>query len=249
MTREQVVREPIWAVALIGAGFVLAGAVALAGTSWLLRLASTWLATVPGMPVPAPVRILAALPEPQLTIGALAVGALGGLVVTFVGLHESLTVTVSAEKVVLTHKGSSQTLEGAAVGGVFCEHKQLVVLGRHAEELAREPCDLREQRLAEAFGRHGYRWLDGDPHAGEFRRWVPGTTALPAEVNVLLQARREALGAKDAGDDVRDLRDELARLGVVVREEKTRQFWRLSGPQVRGSHGGVTQPCGEQNEP
>jgi hypothetical protein len=62
---------------------------------------------------------------------------------------------------------------------------------------------------------------------------VPGTTALPAEANVLLQARREALGDKDAADDVRELRDELARLGVVVREEKTRQFWRLSSLQGR----------------
>jgi hypothetical protein len=248
MTREQVVREPMWAAALMGAGFVLAGAGAVAGTSWLLRLVANWLVTVPGMPVPAPVRILAALPEPQVTIGALAVGALGGLVLTFVGLHESLTVTVSREKVVLTRIGSSQLLEGAAVQGAFCEGKQLVVLGRYAEELAREPCDLRERRLAEAFGRHGYHWLDGDPYAGEFRRWVPGTTALPREANVLLQARREALDDKDAADDVRELREELARLGVVVRDDKTRQFWRLSRlPGVR-SAGGATQPGRIQNE-
>ena len=243
MTREQVVREPMWAATLMGAGFVLAGAGAVAGTSWLLRLVANWLVTVPGMPVPAPVRILAALPEPQVTIGAL-----GGLVLTFVGLHESLTVTVSREKVVLTRIGSSQLLEGAAVQGAFCEGKQLVVLGRYAEELAREPCDLREQRLAEAFGRHGYHWLDGDPYAGEFRRWVPGTTALPREANVLLQARREALDDKDAADDVRELREELARLGVVVRDDKTRQSWRRSRlPGVR-SAGGATQPGRIQNE-
>jgi hypothetical protein len=101
MTREQVVREPMWAAALMGAGFVLAGAGAVAGTSWLLRLVANWLVTVPGMPVPVSVRILAALPEPQ---------------------------------------------------------------GRVT------PCDLREQRLADAFGRHGYRWLDGDPYAADFRR-------------------------------------------------------------------------------
>ena len=248
MTREEVVREPMWAAALVGAGFVLAGAGAVASTAWLLRLAANWLMTVPGMPVPAPVRIVAALPEPWVTIGALAVGALGGLVVTFVGLYESLTVIISRENVVLTRKGSSQTLEGATVRGVFCEGKQLVVLGRYAEELAREPCDLREQRVAEAFGRHGYRWLDGDPYAGEFRRWVPGTTALPPEASALLQARREALDDKDAADDVRELREELARLGVVVRDDKSRQFWRLSSLPGVHSAGRVVQPGRMPNE-
>jgi hypothetical protein len=34
---------------------------------------------------------------------------------------------------------------------------------------------------------------------------------------------------------VRELRDELARLGVVVREEKARQYWRLSSAR----HGGL----------
>jgi len=79
---------------------------------------------------------------------------------------------------------------------------------------------------AAAFRKHGYPWSDdGDPHRDQYRRWVPDMPDLPASANALLKARELALQKKDK-TDAEDLRKELARLGYVVREEGTRQYWR-----------------------
>lgn len=52
---------------------------------------------------------------------------------------------------------------------------------------------------------------------------MPG---LPDGADALLKARAAALTKGDK-DDATELRAELARLGVVVRDEKKRQFFRL----------------------
>ena len=48
---------------------------------------------------------------------------------------------------------------------------------------------------------------------------------LPVGADALLKARARALDKGDSGDAA-ELRSELARLGVVVRDEKKRQFVR-----------------------
>jgi hypothetical protein len=62
----------------------------------------------------------------------------------------------------------------------------------------------------------------------QYRRWVDDLPDLPASANVLLKARARALDKGD-GDEAAQLRADLARLGVVVRDENTRQSWRRSG--------------------
>ncbi len=92
--------------------------------------------------------------------------------------------------------------------------------------MAREPWDLRVEPMSEAFRRHGYTWLEADPHRADFREWTPGEPELSAPANAVLRARqivREKIGD---GDAVRELRDELAKLGVVVRDADKAQFWR-----------------------
>jgi hypothetical protein len=54
---------------------------------------------------------------------------------------------------------------------------------------------------------------------------VPDTPDLPGAVHALLKAREAAL-KKRAGRDVAELRDEVQKLGFVVRETATRQYWR-----------------------
>jgi hypothetical protein len=51
---------------------------------------------------------------------------------------------------------------------------------------------------------------------------MPG---LPEGANALLNARTRAL-AKKQKDDEAELRREVGTLGVVVRDEGTRQYWR-----------------------
>lgn len=217
--RLTVLGQSIVSTVCIYAVFVLVGA----GVGWLVDFLADWLVALPWAPLQGPAELVASLPALALT----AAGAVAGLVLGLVAQHEQLVVRLSDDRVVLTSKGREREFPRDAVATVFRDGKQLVLLGRDGGELARQECDLDTARVADAFTEHGYVWADADPHQDEFRRWVPDTPGLPEGANALLKARQESLEKKGpSDDDVRELRGELARLGVVVRDEKRRQYWR-----------------------
>ncbi|MFH8572904.1 hypothetical protein [Streptomyces sp. NPDC017993] len=214
-----VLGRSVWGTVGVYVAFVAAGA----GVGWLVGVLADWLVTLPWAPLQGPARLLASIPGPWLPV----VGSVAGLVLGLVAQHEELVIRLSAESVVLSRKGRDQELPHDAVATACRDGKHLVLLGHDGGELSREPCDLDAGRLADAFTEHGYPWADADPHEGEFRRWVPDAPELPKAANALLKARQGALEKKGpSDDDVRELREELARLGVVVRDEKRRQYWR-----------------------
>ncbi|GEM_PF-297840 len=96
-------------------------------------------------------------------------------------------------------------------------------------ELLHVRTELATHRLAAAFRSHGWPWHDGDPWAEEFRRWVPGDPSLPPSADAVLRARATMLQA-DKTSDAADLRRELARLDVVVRDVDKVQHWRPATP-------------------
>ncbi len=51
---------------------------------------------------------------------------------------------------------------------------------------------------------------------------------MTAAMNALFEAREKAL-REDDKDEADDLRRELSKLGVTVRDEGKRQYWRLHG--------------------
>ncbi|MGW0435986.1 YqeB family protein [Micromonospora sp. NPDC003197] len=210
---------------LIWGGFPILGA----ALGWLLKVGAGWVASLPWAPFQGPFELVASAPEPYATIGAPVLGGLAGLVLAFLGVQESLTITVANDRVTLKRgDGGVQAVDRSAVAGVFLDGKHLVLLGRSTDELAREKSDLDAARLTNAFRAHGYPWLaEGDPYRNDYRRWVPGLPELPAGADALLKARDRALRNGENRDAV-ELRTELAQLGVVVRDEEKRQYWRLS---------------------
>jgi hypothetical protein len=189
---------------------------------WLLTLLVDWLVSLPWVPLRGPLELVGSIPEPWATLGALALGLVGGLVFALMAHGERLAVTVSADRLRLDGDGYTATFDRDEVSAVFLDKGQVVVLGRDTGELARRPSELDHSRLAAACREHGFPWRDGDPHAEAYRRWVPDTPGLPAGANALLAARARS---KDA-DDAKELRAELAKLGVLVRGGKDRQYWR-----------------------
>ncbi|MDA2805236.1 YqeB family protein [Nocardiopsis suaedae] len=214
------------------------------GAGLLVKGAAQWVISLPWAPFQGPLELLESLPEPGATIGAGVLGAVGGLVLVFLIDHDALTVEVRTDRVGLarrgrTHGHARQDVEGVFMDGRGLTGKRLVLLGGDGGELERLPCDLKEARVAEAFRVNGWPWLEADPYAGEFRRWVDGLPELPPAANALLRARREALEKDAEGDDADELRRELAGLGVVVRDEKERQYFRLlPGTGGTGGTGG-----------
>lgn len=222
--RTTVVAEPHGQVALVSVGFPLVGA----GVVWGLKSIAGWVADLSWAPMQGPFQLVASIPEPWATIGSVALGAVLGLVVAGIAAHERLVVEVFNEGVELLRGGKHKSFDRTLVSGAFLDGKKLVLLGVDTGELARESHDLKPTDLADAFQSHGYQWLEGgDPYRDDYRRWVDGTPGLPPGANALLKVRAEALRKGDS-TDAADLRDELSRLGVVVREEKKRQYWRLA---------------------
>jgi hypothetical protein len=194
------------------AGLPMGGALA----AWLLKLLAGWLVTLPKVLFRHPLEFVDSIPVPWV----LLVGLVGGFVLSLMWHGERLAVVVSPERVRLKGDEYEATFERADVAAVFVDRQHLVLLGHDTGELAHRTSELDVAALKSAFTRHGYPWRDGDPHAGEYRRWVPDMEGLPPGANALLAARAKA-------KDDQELRTELLKLGVVVRDEKDKQYWRL----------------------
>ncbi|CAM5447727.1 hypothetical protein GCM10010329_34800 [Streptomyces spiroverticillatus] len=222
-----VIRQKISNRILVAAGFPVLGAVA----GWLLKLLANWAASWPWIPWEGPVELVNNAPEPVVTLVSLLVGALAGGVLVLMAEHGYVTVTIEDDQVTTDRGDSSQSVSRAAIHGVFADGKRLVVLGERGQELAveskTEGADLPTvKQLANGFQTHGYPWLpDGDPYQDEYRRWVEDMPGLPVSGNALLKARAEALN-KQEESNVAELRQELAKLGIVVRDTGKRQWWR-----------------------
>lgn len=211
---------------LLWGGFPALGA----GAGWALAAASGWLAGQGWVPVQWLFELAARQPDPYATAGGVALGTLAGLVVAGIGTAERLTVTVDRERVRLRRPGGPEReVARRDVRVVFVDGKRLVLLGADDSELAGERSDLPAGRLGAAFRSQGWPWTDEDPHRDAYRRWVPGLPGLPVGADALLRARQRALDAGRDGE-VKELRAELARCGVVVRDTGRRQYWRLTRP-------------------
>lgn len=219
--RVTVLREPVWWTVVFYVGAVLIGS----GVGWLLGIAVDWLASQKYAPMKGPARLVAEIPD----LALIGLGALAGLVVGGIAQYEQLVVRLEKSHVVLTRKGQQQRLAREDVGTVCRDGRELVVLGPEGRELARHECGIPFDRVAAVFTEHGYRWADADPYKDDFHLWVPDLPGLSTGANALLKARQKALESKDSDDDVHMLREELARLGVVVKDEKQRQYVRTLG--------------------
>lgn len=225
-SRLTVLRRPTSSTVCMHVAFMLMGT----GVGWLVGFLADWLVTLPWAPLQGPAELVASIPAPWLP----AAGSVAGLALGLVAQYEQLVIRLSDDRVVLTRKGRTQDFPRDAIAAVFRDGTRLVLLGHDGGELTRQECDLDVGRVADAFTEHGHMWADADPHKDQFRRWVPGAPGLPEGANALLEARQESLEKKGSSDDdLQELREELARLGVVVRDEKRRQYWRTfrtSGP-------------------
>lgn len=191
-----------------------------------LKAIAAWVAALPWAPFQGPFKLITSIREPYGLLAVLATGVLAGLVLAYFVTHALLTIVVSTDVVTFKRGDTEKTVERANSTAVFFDRKKIVILGAQGAELACEDSDLTRERVRAAFLAHGFPWQDsGDPYAADFTVWVPDEPRLPVGANALFKARQKALS--DDSGEVAELRLELSKLGVVVREEKKRQYWRL----------------------
>ncbi|MDE3722006.1 hypothetical protein PWG71_11450 [Nocardiopsis sp. N85] len=191
---------------------------------WLTTMPE-WVFALPFLPGPDKVEILARLSGPILTAVLVGLGVAGGGLVALSAYGEMITVEVADDTVRVITPDRATEVARDRFGAAFLDGKELVLLDAATAEVVRAATDHGAKRLRAAFEAHGYVWADGDPHGGDYRRWLDGTPDLDGHVQALLRTRRTALENKDA-EDAAGLRAELARHGVVVRDEEGRQHWR-----------------------
>ncbi|WP_433531696.1 YqeB family protein [Micromonospora sp. CA-263727] len=210
---------------------VLWGGIPAAGgaAGWLLAAGAGWVASLPWAPVQGLFRLVDGVSTGYALGGGVGLGVLAGLVIAGIGTAERVRVTVDGTRARLRHGGAEREVGRAQTRAVFVDGRDLVLLDADDGELARQRSDLPADRLAGAFREQGWPWVAEDPHRAAYRRWVPGLPGLPPGADALLRARQEAV-EHDQGDEARELRAELGRYGVVVRDEGRRQHWRLTRP-------------------
>ena len=127
------------------------------------------------------------------TVAFAVLGVILGFAFAVVAILESLVMTLTDSELQLRKKRVITTFSRGDVSAVFVDGKQLVLVGQRSEELFRDAHDSKGSVVAAAFRDHGWPWVDSDPHAKDFRRWVPDVPDLPPAVNALLAARGRAL--------------------------------------------------------
>ncbi|MED4728538.1 DUF308 domain-containing protein [Aneurinibacillus migulanus] len=201
------------------------GAVGLVIGYFLPRIAA-WAVTLPWLPFEGLIKLINSFNGPWLTIIMAVLGLIAGLVIAYIAIKESLIITITDQEVQLKKDENTQTIALKDIDTVFFDGKQLVILGISGFELAREKNDESAIQVAKAFKEHGYPFSsEGDPFKDEYIRWVLDTPDISLAANALMRAREKALQKKEA-EDIKDLRNELAKLGYIVRDEGTRQYWR-----------------------
>lgn len=222
------IAEPAWVRRATWVACPLVGIGALV----LLGLLGGWLLTLPWIPLQGPLRLLMSIPQPWAGLGAVVVGGGAGLWLAAAWDRDRLTVEVTRERLVLRRGPQRSEIARGDAAGVFLDGRRLAVQDGAGAELASEAVALvPADRIAATFTAQGWPWRADDPHAAEFRLWLEGDPTLPPGADVVLKARAKALGSSIFGEeDERRLRGELARLGVFVREEGGRQYWRRTDP-------------------
>ncbi|WP_404450688.1 DUF308 domain-containing protein [Virgibacillus necropolis] len=210
----------------IGIGlYILFGALGLILGYFLPRIAA-WALTLPWVPFQGPIELINSFSGPLLDVIMSLIGLIAGFAIAYISIRESLIVTVTDQETQLDKDGNKQTIVLKSIDTVFSEDKQLVFLDTSGREIAREKTDENAEHYSNAFKKHGYPWsAEGDPYKDQYRRWVLDTPDLSPAVNALMKAREKALKKKEK-DEIKDLRSELAKLDIVVRDEGERQYWR-----------------------
>jgi hypothetical protein len=200
-----------------------------------------WLSKSPVLPWRDGITFVGSLDRPWQTGVAVGIGLVGGLLLAFTDIDETLKLRLTDAELVTEQHEDKRTVEHSRISAVFLDGKELVVLDETSRQVTRGTHKASAATLARAFRAHDYPWRDADPHATLFSRWIPGAPGLPAEAHAVLAARKAALKRK-AGEDVRDLGEMLQGLGYVVRDEGKDQHWRPLAGEASERGGAAQDP-------
>lgn len=202
-------------------GFPLIGLV----IGWILPSIAKWGSSLPWVPFEGPLKLIASYNGAWVGFITMILGLIAGVILTLLSFHESLEMSIYDDRVILKLRDDEIILKKKDISLVFMDKKQLVLLGIDEKELFRCKQELNKSRVATAFIKHNYLWSDTDPFKNDFKTWVVDCPDLSPAANALLKARKISIEKGD-NDEAFQLIKELWKLGVSVKENDNRQYYR-----------------------
>ncbi|MYL43552.1 YqeB family protein [Virgibacillus salexigens] len=201
---------------------ILSGAI----LGWYIPVLADWVLTLPIVPLEDFISLIASLNHFWVSIVSLILGIIAAIVFIIIVFNETLKVEVSDRMVELIIGEKQDKFEKQQISAIYVEGKQLVILGLSSEEKYREVVESKFDYVKEVFLAYGYPFRNEDPYINYYQRWELGNGDLPSDVNSILYARSRAL-REDQKKEAKRLREDLAQLGVVIRDEQNSQFIRM----------------------
>lgn len=161
-----------------------------------------------------------------LNWGLAALGLISGVFLSIFIFTEILKMEVNRDYVVVDIFDKKSEIKKSDIQSVFKEGKKLVIINNDGYELVRQDTDYSEAKLKDAFQKFHYPWTGEDPYTDEFFKWSAGHEDVDEMANTILYERKQAK-KEDDEKKVKDLRQDLMELGVVVKDSDNGQFVRL----------------------
>jgi hypothetical protein len=193
---------------------------------WFIPDIADWSAKIPIMPFGGLLEWIGSLEGKWVSIAALILGVLTGIIFIFFAFNETLKITITDVDVKLQIHKKVKQIHRDTISAVYMDGRDLVILGDDGYEVFREKSESKRELVARVFSQHMYPWNDQDPFAGTYQRWVPNHPNFPANINALLSAREGAIKEEET-EEAKVLRMDLAEQGVVIHDEGKRQYVRI----------------------
>lgn len=207
--------------------FPVAGALIGLIAAFIIGPVVAWLLNRIG-DAPGPLRLAAMLPLVGAVPVLMILGAVAGFILLAQWQEETGKIRVDAHGLTVEREDGKRRVARDRIGETFTDGEDLVVVTAAGEELLRSPVD---DELATQLGgvleRYSYPYSGSrDPREELFAVWVDGEDALDPETEALLRDRHRAKLDKQPGR-MQQLAEELAGRGIVVRDRKETQEYRV----------------------
>lgn len=160
-----------------------------------------------------------------LNWGLAALGLILGVFLSIFIFTEILKMEVNRDYVVVDIFDKKSEIKKTDIKCVFKEGKKLVIIGNDGFELLRQDTDYSTAKLESAFQKFHYPWVSEDPYINEFFKWTVNHEELGETANTILYERRQAKRDDDE-KKVKNLKNDLMELGIVVKDCNNAQFVR-----------------------
>lgn len=157
-------------------------------------------------------------------------GVVIGIYLAKMLLRESPIISISNHNIDIDNDLESLTFIRDEIQDIYYDDDELVIISSSGHELLRESYDIKKETLKKAFRNHSYPFNLLDPYKACFKLWSASVDELSPPGNALMKARALAIKNIDE-EEIIDIREELSKLGVIVKDNDTKQYWRFVTPK------------------